>query len=64
MVTGDKNMSYQQNLTARRLAIIILTDTDWPTSKQHPAPIAAALAEATPGSFRVLYDDNSAGLHR
>ena len=54
MVTGDKNMSYQQNLGGRRLALVILADTDWPTLKENPVPIVAALTEATPGSFRLL----------
>ncbi len=54
MVTGDKNMIYQQILEGRRLALVILADTDWPTLKENPAPIVAALDEATPGSFRLL----------
>ena len=33
MVTGDKNMSYQQNLDGRKLALVILADTNWPTPK-------------------------------
>lgn len=54
MVTGDKNMTYQQNLEGRSLALVILADTDWPTLKQNPAPILAALDQATPGSFTLL----------
>ena len=54
MVTGDKNMSYQQNLEGRRLALVILANTDWPTLRRNPAPIMAALDEATPGSFKRL----------
>lgn len=54
MVSGDKNMSYQQNLEGRKLALVILADTDWPTLKQNPAPIVAALDAAKPGSFKLL----------
>ncbi len=54
MVTGNKNMSYQQNLEGRRLALVILADTDWPTLGRNPASIVAALHEATPGSFKLL----------
>lgn len=54
MVTGDKNMSFQQNLKGRKLALVVLADTDWPTLKQNPGPIVAALAEAIPGSFKAL----------
>jgi predicted nuclease of predicted toxin-antitoxin system len=42
MVTGDKNMSYQQNLEGRRLAVLIPANTDWPTLQGNPAPIVAA----------------------
>ncbi len=54
MVTGDKNMSYQQNLQSRKLALIVLADMDWPTLKQNPAPILAAIDRATSGSFTRL----------
>ena len=29
MVTGDKNISYQQNLAARKLSLIVLENIDW-----------------------------------
>jgi hypothetical protein len=29
MVTGDKNISYQQNLDGRKLALVVLPTTDW-----------------------------------
>ena len=54
MITGDKNMSYQQNLEGRKLALVILADTDWPTLKENPAPVLAALHAATPGSYMRL----------
>lgn len=31
LVTTDKNLRHQQNLTARRLAILVLPTTSWPT---------------------------------
>jgi predicted nuclease of predicted toxin-antitoxin system len=54
MVTGDKNISHQQNLEGRKLALIVLPITDWGTLRENPAPIVAALDEATPGSFKAL----------
>jgi predicted nuclease of predicted toxin-antitoxin system len=35
MVTGDKNLSYQQNLKDRKLALVVLGSTDWNTVKEH-----------------------------
>ena len=36
MLTGDKNMSYQQNLKGRKLALIILADTDLADAEKEP----------------------------
>ncbi|HSS78724.1 MAG TPA: DUF5615 family PIN-like protein, partial [Thermoanaerobaculia bacterium] len=30
LVTTDRNLRYQQNLTGRRLAILVLPTTSWP----------------------------------
>ncbi len=29
MLTADKNISYQQNLAGRRLALVVLSTNDW-----------------------------------
>ncbi len=54
MVTGDKNLSYQQNLRGRKLALIVLPTIDWNVLKLNPAAVAAAIDRATPGSFERL----------
>ena len=51
LVTADKNMSYQQNLTGRRIALVVLSTPQWPLVKLHLDKIAAAVDVATPGSF-------------
>jgi len=33
-ITTDKNLRYQQNLTGRRLAILVLPTTSWPEIKR------------------------------
>ncbi len=53
-LTGDKNLSYQQNLQDRRLALVVLGSTQWKELRQNTAPIAAAVDRATPGSFQAL----------
>ena len=35
LVTTDQNMRYQQNLTGRRLAIVVLLSTAWPYVRLH-----------------------------
>ena len=54
MVTGDKNLSYQQNLANRNIALIVLSTIDWNVLKLNPAPVAAALDRIAAGSFELL----------
>ncbi len=54
MVTGDKNLSYQQNLTARTLALVVLSTIDWNQLKLNPSPVAAAVDRAKLGSFEYV----------
>ena len=54
LLTGDKNLSYQQNLEGRTLAVVVLYTTRWKTLRDRTAPIAAAIDRATPGSFERL----------
>ncbi len=51
-VTGDKNLSYQQNLKARRIAIVVLSAQEWPTISRSVAAISAAIDRAVSGSFQ------------
>lgn len=57
MVTGDKNLAYQQNLEGRKLALVVLDTTRWSILKRSPetlSDIAAAVDRAEPGSFEAL----------
>ena len=51
LLTADKNMRYQQNLTGRRIALVVLGTPQWPLVKLHLDKIAAAVNTFTPGSF-------------
>src|SRR5450432_682847 len=51
LVTTDKNLSYQQNLAARKIAIVVLGQGRWSLLKRHVAQIVATVNAATPGSF-------------
>jgi hypothetical protein len=50
-LTTDRNLRYQQNLTGRRIAIIVLGSGRWKRIRTRLAQIAAAVKAATPGSF-------------
>ena len=51
LLTADQNIRYQQNLTGRKLALVVLGSNFWPVVQQHEAEIAAAVDAATPGSY-------------
>src|SRR6202030_3845084 len=51
LLTADKNMRYQQSLTGRRIALVVLSTPQWPLVRLHAERIAAAVNAATPGSY-------------
>ena len=51
LLSTDKNIRYQQNLTGRRIALVVLGNQQWPLVKLHLDKIAAAVNAATSGSF-------------
>ena len=50
-LTTDRNIRHQQNLTGRKIAIVVLGKGRWRLIKNRLPAIAAAVAAATPGSF-------------
>jgi hypothetical protein len=50
-VTTDRNLRYQQNLTGRKIAVVVLSKARWRLIKVRLPEIAAAVAGALPGSF-------------
>ena len=51
LLTSDKNMRHQQNLSGRNIAIVVLGNQQWPAVRLHLDVIAAAVNAATPGSY-------------
>jgi hypothetical protein len=51
LVTGDLSMPYQQNLTGRHIAIVLLSAIGWPIIEPHLAKIVEAVDRVEPGSF-------------
>jgi hypothetical protein len=51
LVTTDKNLSYQQNLASRKIAIVVLGQGRWTLIRPHVARVVGAVNAATPGSF-------------
>jgi hypothetical protein len=54
MVTGDKNISYQQNLSHRRIALVVLSTNNWNIVKLNAAAVIRAVDSSSPGSFQFV----------
>jgi PIN like domain len=54
LLTGDRNIAYQQNLKNRSIALVSLTALDWEIIGPHLTEIAVAIETAQPGSFQLV----------
>jgi hypothetical protein len=50
-ITADQEMSYQQNLSGLKMALLVLSTNNWSLIKAHVAEIMAAIEAASPGTF-------------
>ena len=50
-MTTDKNLRYQQNLSGRKVSIVVLGNSPWWLVRKHLDAIIAAVDSATPGSY-------------
>jgi len=50
LLTTDRNLPKQQNLTGRKIAVVVLGKGRWKLIQRRFAAIAATVAAATPGS--------------
>jgi hypothetical protein len=50
-LTPDKNMRYQQNLAGRKIAVVVISNPQWPVLRLHVEQVVAAVNAATPGSY-------------
>ena len=51
LITADRNIRHQQNLTNRRIALLVLTTNIWPVIRADPAPILAAVETIQAGAY-------------
>jgi hypothetical protein len=50
-ITTDQGLKYQQNLSGRTLAILVLPTTSWPRLSKHVDSLRAAIEALAPGAF-------------
>ena len=51
LVTTDHNLRYQQNLSGRTLAILVLPTTNWPEIEKYVMKIHVAVSSMEPGAY-------------
>ena len=51
LLTTDKNLAYQQDLSTRKIALVVLGNSQWPAVQHYVARIVAAVNTAQPGSY-------------
>ncbi|HEY6345285.1 MAG TPA: hypothetical protein VIY49_27640 [Bryobacteraceae bacterium] len=51
LITADKNIRYQQNLSGRKIALIVLGNAQWPVLRRYTSRVTDAVNAATPGSY-------------
>ncbi len=55
LITTDTNLRYQQNLSGRSIAILVLTTTSWPRIRQVTGELQAAVAAIESGGYEELF---------
>ena len=50
-ITADQEISYQQNLTGRKMALVVLSTNNWSFIKAGVGKIMAVIEAAKPGSY-------------
>ena len=54
LITADQNMRYQQNLTRRGIAIIVLQTNHWRVIREQGSILLSAVANAKPGTYQEM----------
>jgi hypothetical protein len=53
-ITADQEIRYQQNLTGRKIAVLVLSTNNWSVIKEQVAEISDVIEAVTPGGFLFL----------
>lgn len=51
LLTPDQNIRYRQDLSRRKLALVVLGSNIWPIVRKHRGGIRAAIEKSSPGSY-------------
>ena len=55
LITTDQNLRYQQNLTGRKISVVVLLTANWPRIKTHITRVVQAMDNLLPGSYEEIH---------
>jgi hypothetical protein len=55
LLSGDKTIPYEQNMTGRKIAVICMSDNHWPIVKDYVPAILQAIEQIPPGNVVKVY---------
>jgi len=54
LLSGDKKLPSEQNMTGRRIAVVCMSDNHWPIVRDHVQAIEDAVDSARPGTIKTV----------
>jgi predicted nuclease of predicted toxin-antitoxin system len=54
LITTDQNLRYQQNLSGRRIGVLVLMTANWPRIKKNATLVVKAIDNLHPGSYEEI----------
>ena len=55
LITTDQGIQYQQNMSNRRVAVVVLMNTSWPHIARRTEAVRSALVGIQPGEVREVH---------
>ena len=52
LITTDQSIRYQQNISTRQIAVVVLMDTSWPRIARNTEVVRIALEGLQPGELK------------
>ena len=54
LITTDQNLRYQQNLTVRKISVVVLLTTNWPRIRKHITLVVQVIDRLHLGSYEEI----------
>jgi hypothetical protein len=55
LLSSDKTIRYEQNMTGRKIGVVAMSDNHWPSVDEYGAAIVDAVATVQPGEVKPVF---------